>query len=87
MKRILVLVLVILLALSAAASAQTLRVGMECDYAPFNWTQAEPSDTAVPIASGGFADGYDVRIAKRSPKALAWNWKWSRPPGMGCRWP
>ncbi len=64
MKRILVLVLTCLLVLSTAASAETLRVGMECDYAPFNWTQAEASDTAVPIASGGFADGYDVRVAK-----------------------
>lgn len=64
MKRILVLALVILLALSAAASAATLRVGMECAFAPFNWTQTEPSDTAVPITSGGYADGYDVRIAK-----------------------
>jgi putative lysine transport system substrate-binding protein len=64
MKRILVLFLACLLMMSAAASAETLRVGMECDYAPFNWTQAEASDTAVPIASGGYADGYDVRIAK-----------------------
>jgi ABC-type amino acid transport substrate-binding protein len=70
MKRILVLVLVILLALGAAASAETLRVGMECDYAPFNWTQAESSDAAVPIASGGFADGYDVRIAKLIAEGL-----------------
>ena len=64
MKRILVLALALTLVLSAAASAETLRVGMECDYAPFNWTQAEPSDTAVAIAAGGYADGYDVRIAK-----------------------
>lgn len=70
MKKILVLVLVIMLTLGAAASAETLRVGMECDYAPFNWTQAEPSDTAVPIASGGYADGYDVRIAKLIAEGL-----------------
>ena len=64
MKRTLALVLAGLLLAVACASAETLRIGMECDYAPFNWTQAEPSDTAVPIASGGYADGYDVRIAK-----------------------
>lgn len=64
MKRTLVLVLAALLLVGACASAETLRVGMECDYAPFNWTQAEPSDAAVPIAAGGYADGYDVRIAK-----------------------
>lgn len=41
-----------------------IRVGMECDYAPFNWTQAQSSDRAIPIAGGvGFADGYDVQIA------------------------
>lgn len=70
MKKILVLVLALTLALSAAASAATLRVGMECDYAPFNWTQAEPGDNTVPIASGGYADGYDVRIAKRIADGL-----------------
>lgn len=43
---------------------EPLRVGMECDYAPFNWTQAQASDTAVPIEGGGYADGYDVQIAK-----------------------
>lgn len=53
-----------LLTLSCAALAEPFRVGMECDYAPFNWTQAEASDTSVPIASGGYADGYDVQVAK-----------------------
>ncbi|MFY9381364.1 MAG: transporter substrate-binding domain-containing protein [Eubacteriales bacterium] len=42
-----------------------IRVGMECDYAPFNWTQAEPSDYTVPITSGGYADGYDLQIARK----------------------
>lgn len=45
-------------------SPATIRVGMECDYAPFNWTQASSSDRAVAISSGGYADGYDVQIAK-----------------------
>jgi putative lysine transport system substrate-binding protein/putative lysine transport system permease protein len=40
-----------------------LRVGMECDYAPFNWTQVTDSETAVPISSVDDADGYDVVIA------------------------
>ena len=43
---------------------KTLRVGMECAYAPYNWTQSDASDNAVAIAAGGYADGYDVRIAK-----------------------
>ena len=28
---------------SAEADDGKFRVGMECDYAPFNWTQSEPS--------------------------------------------
>ena len=47
----------------ASNSEEVLRVGMECDYAPFNWTQVEDSDTAVPISSVDYADGYDVVIA------------------------
>ncbi|SMC76082.1 transporter substrate-binding domain-containing protein [Papillibacter cinnamivorans] len=43
----------------------TLRVGMECAYAPFNWTQTDDSNGAVPIdGSIGYAAGYDVEIAK-----------------------
>lgn len=42
-----------------------LRVGMECAYAPFNWTQQDDSNGAVKIESGGYAGGYDVEIAKK----------------------
>ncbi len=38
-------------------------VGMEVNYAPFNYQLAEPTDTSVAI-DGGYADGYDVMIAK-----------------------
>ncbi len=65
MKRMVVLALALAMVLTAAAGAcQTLKVGMECNYAPYNWTQSEPSEDAVAIAAGGYADGYDVRIAK-----------------------
>ncbi len=55
---------------SPSGSADVLRVGMECAYAPFNWTQTSDSvpngDTAVPIyGGGGYAYGYDVMIAKQ----------------------
>jgi len=41
------------------------KVGLECGYAPFNWTQADDSNGAVPISgSNQFAGGYDVEIAK-----------------------
>ncbi len=72
MKKLACLVLSVCMAMAfmGMASAETFRVGMECDYAPFNWTQTEPSDTAVPIEAGGYADGYDVRIAKRIAEGL-----------------
>ena len=64
MKRILALVLTRIMVFAASAAAEgTLRVGMECDYAPFNWTQTEPSETSVALPDGTYADGYDVQIA------------------------
>ena len=39
-------------------------VGMECAYAPYNWTVSAPTDYTVPTANGAYADGYDVQIAK-----------------------
>ncbi len=42
----------------------TLRVGMECNYAPFNWSDPNSNETNVEISAGGFCDGYDVTIAK-----------------------
>lgn len=40
-------------------------VGMECGYAPFNWQTSESSGTTVSLGNSGYADGYDVQIAKR----------------------
>ncbi len=39
-------------------------VGMECNYAPFNWTQIEENDFTVAISEVDFADGYDVQMAQ-----------------------
>ena len=52
----------------------TLTVGMECAYAPYNWTQMDDSNGAVPIANvpGAYANGYDVMIAKRICQAYGW---------------
>ncbi len=59
---------------SAAAASGDFRVGLECNYAPFNWTQTEESDMTVPIdGGGGFADGYDVQIAKKIAEGLGKN--------------
>ena len=51
-----------------------LTVGMECAYAPYNWTQMDNSNGAVPISNvpGAYANGYDVMIAKRICEAYGW---------------
>lgn len=49
----------------------TFTVGMEAGYPPFNWTQKDDSNGAVPIkGSKEFAGGYDVEIAKRIAEGL-----------------
>ncbi|MBO4388224.1 MAG: transporter substrate-binding domain-containing protein [Spirochaetales bacterium] len=71
MKRILfTTILILMLACSLFAqgkkeSSNTLRVGMECAYAPYNWAQSDASNGAVPISgSNDYAYGYDVMMAK-----------------------
>ena len=51
-----------------------LTVGMECAYAPYNWTQMDDSNGAVPIANnpGSYANGYDVMIAKKICEQYGW---------------
>ncbi len=68
-RRIFAIVIALMLVMTAAC-AETLRVGMECNYAPFNWTQTNETEIAVPLAGGGYADGYDVRIAQRVAEYL-----------------
>ncbi|MGN1343511.1 MAG: transporter substrate-binding domain-containing protein [Traorella sp.] len=72
MRRLGKLVLTVLmgLALCACGSAKndektTFVVGMECGYAPFNWQTSTATDTSVSLGNAGYADGYDVQIAKR----------------------
>ena len=49
---------------TAPAEKKTFTVGMECNYAPFNWTQVESDEFSVPLESAGHAGGYDVMMAK-----------------------
>ena len=51
-----------------------LTVAMECAYAPYNWSQPDDSNGAVPIknASGEYANGYDVMMAKKLCEANGW---------------
>lgn len=51
----------------------TLTVGMECDYAPFNWTENMKSDTNHPIdGTNLYAEGYDVQVAKKIANELGY---------------
>ena len=51
-----------------------LTVGMECAYAPYNWTQMDDSNGAVPIVNnpGSYANGYDVMMAQKVCDTYGW---------------
>ena len=73
MRKILALFLaaMMMLCCASAFAEGTFRVGMECNYAPYNWTQANASEYAVEIeGGGGYADGYDVQIARKIAEGL-----------------
>ena len=90
MKRFLSIILAMTMLLSLAACAKSepqaavsdipgledgvFTVGMECAYAPYNWTQTDDSNGAVPISNvpGAYANGYDVMIAKKICEANGW---------------
>ena len=84
MKRLLgvlmaILMLVTLSACGEDSSAKSgvedgvLTIAMECAYAPYNWTQTDDSNGAVPIkGTNDYATGYDVMIAKRICEANGW---------------
>lgn len=64
---------------SASASATgtsgledgVLTVAMECAYAPYNWTQPDDSNGAVPIKDANdYANGYDVMMVKMIAEEL-----------------
>lgn len=74
MKRVLGLMMAALLLCAMAVGCSggnadkadnTLTVAMECSYAPYNWTQPDDANGAVPIKdSPDYAYGYDVMMAK-----------------------
>ncbi len=85
MRRMTAIIIALLLSFSFTACAPAapnvtgvedgvLTVGMECTYAPYNWTQMDDSNGAVPISNvpGAYANGYDVMIAKRICEANGW---------------
>ena len=79
----LMLALAVMLSLAVPAIAEdvpsgvedgVLTIAMECAYAPYNWTQSDDSNGAVPIANvpGSYANGYDVMIGKMIAEANGW---------------
>ena len=83
MKKILSLIMVLAMVLALAACGSktksgvedgVLTIAMECAYAPYNWTQSDDSNGAVPIANvpGSYANGYDVMIGKKIAEANGW---------------
>ncbi len=85
MRRMLAILLTALLLLGMTACSASdkvpsgvedgvLTIAMECAYAPYNWTQGDDSNGAVPISNvpGSYANGYDVMIAKMLCEANGW---------------
>ena len=76
----LVLALIVCLAMIPATAEETsgvedgvLTVAMECAYAPYNWTQPDDSNGAVPIRdTNEYANGYDVMMAKKLCEVNGW---------------
>ncbi len=76
------LIAAFIFALSASACADVpsgvedgvLTIAMECAYAPYNWTQSDDSNGAVPISNvpGSYANGYDVMIGQKICEANGW---------------
>lgn len=72
MRKILVLLLMLcMLSLTGCKEVKfdeekgVLRIGLECGYAPFNWTETEKTETNVKIhGTTMYAEGYDIQIAK-----------------------
>lgn len=52
---------------SADTDADTIRIGAEFAYVPYNWEEDAESEYNVPIENheGFFGDGYDMQIAKK----------------------
>ena len=58
---------------SSGVEDGVLTIAMECAYAPYNWTQSDDSNGAVPIKdSTEYANGYDVMMAKKICEANGW---------------
>jgi len=80
MKKVRKIILTLLITILAFASTsfasssekKVLRVGMEVNYAPYNFSEVDDSNGGVPVknSSGEYANGYDIAIAKEVAKSL-----------------
>lgn len=73
MKKIVVMLMVcvfLCLGLNVRADEDEFVVGMECNYAPYNWQSNEAGEYGVSIGAAGYCNGYDVRIAQDIADAL-----------------
>ncbi len=55
---------------AGAENSDTFVVGMECNYAPFNWQSNQETNTSVSLGGAGYCDGYDVMVAKEIASSL-----------------
>lgn len=57
---------------SAAQNSNVLKIGMECNYAPYNWSQSDDSNGAVAIQNvkDMYANGYDVQVAAKIAESM-----------------
>lgn len=80
MKKILSVLLSAMMLMSVAACGGTkndansnvLKVGMECNYAPYNWSQEDDLNGAIPIANvdNMYTNGYDVQVALKLAESM-----------------
>jgi len=71
-KALLVLGVSIFTLVLAACGTQedTFIVGMECNYAPYNWTTSVESGQPIDGVNNAYCDGYDVAVAEYIAEAL-----------------
>jgi putative lysine transport system substrate-binding protein len=63
--------IMIVSATACTSNSNEFKVGLECGYAPFNWTQPTDANGAVLISgTNEYAGGYDIEIAKKIAAGL-----------------
>ena len=71
MRKYILLLIIIIVAIVynvffAEKHTRVIRVGVECDHAPYSWEEKKESDSNMPLVNhpGFYAEGYDVQMAK-----------------------